>query len=440
MILLLDNEKRIGIVVGVNEYEASQEQIPILNGAENDAIEIRDRLVKYGNFEISPDHYLIGSDATRKNILKAVSDIFRKDEKCDLIIIYLSGHIILDENENYEAYIAPYDMDLDDPFISGINMADMKQAMYNAKNIASTIIILDCCYAGIATNDTATKAITMMAPQQERESTKNRFATNVEELGKSSSDQSQGKIVLASSEATAVSREKKDCKHSENDSPHSHGAFSYHLIEGLDGKAADSDTGIISIDSLKRYIENQMLADQKQKPIYSIAAASNFDNIKIAISHGKFETKIQNLIKEAEEIFARQDKLIDIFSLQDAAKKVNELITLKQDHPEIPRLKGSIDKSLDNYEEPTINWLSINMRSATEKINSIHEGFYDTELPTLVYELSFDKLVTLPDSYIKALFYITSHVRQNTIFTGPTDVRLEVLSKQLRGILGKTIL
>ena len=61
-------------------------------------------------------------------------------------------------------------------------------------------------------------------------------------------------------EATVVSRERNNCTHSENDSPHTHGAFSYHLIEGLDGKAADPDTGIISIDSLKRYIENQMLS------------------------------------------------------------------------------------------------------------------------------------------------------------------------------------
>ena len=435
----MDNEKRIAIVVGVNEYEAGQEQIPELKGAENDAIEIRDRLVKYGKFEISNDHYLVGRDATRRNILKAVSDIFRKDEKCDLVTFYFSGHGIPDEKTN-EGYIAPYDYYPDDPFISGINMADMKKAMYNARNIASTIIILDCCYAGIATNDTTTKAITMMASPQERETAKNLFATNVEELGKSSYDQGQGKIVLASSEATAVSREKNNCIHSENDPPHSHGAFSYHLIEGLDGKAADPDTGIISIDSLKRYIENQMLAEQKQKPIYSIAAASNFDNIKIAISHGKFEAKIQNLIKEAKEVFSKPDTLIDIFSLQEAAKKVNELISLKEDHPEIPRLKELIDKSLDRYEEPTINWLSINMRSATEKINSIREYFYDTELPTLVYELSFDKLVTLPDPYIKALFYITSHVRQNTIFKSSTDVRLEVLSKQLRGVLTKNIL
>ena len=37
-----------------------------------------------------------------------------------------------------------------------------------------------------------------------------------------------------------------------DDLPHTHGAFSFHLIEGLDGKAADPDTGIITIESLKK--------------------------------------------------------------------------------------------------------------------------------------------------------------------------------------------
>jgi len=49
--------------------------------------------------------------------------------------------------------------------------------------------------------------------------------------------------------------------------------------------------------------------------------------------------------------------------------------------------------------------------------------------------INFDKFVTLPYPYIKVLFYITSHVRQNTIFKSSTDRRLEVLCKQLRGVL-----
>jgi uncharacterized protein YjbI with pentapeptide repeats/uncharacterized caspase-like protein len=264
---------------------------------------------------------------------------------------------------------------------------------------------------------------------------KNLFADNLEKL--SVSDQGQGKIVFASSATKAVSKEINNCTHGENDSPHSHGAFSFHLIEGLDGKAADPDTGIISIESLRRYIEDQMLGENKEKPIYAIAEASNFDNIIIAISQATFSSKIYKLIYQAEKLATESDprtNLVALFSLQDAAKKVNELIRLKCYHPEIPRLIGLIDKALEMYKEPTINWLDSNRMVAFEKINKIRDNFYDIELPDLVWSLSFNKLVTLSDSYIKALFYITSHVKQNTRFEKQDDPSLEVLTTQLRAI------
>ncbi len=438
-----ENEKgsRKAIIIGINKYQ-SDPIIPELEGAENDAEEIRDMLIEFGNFEISNNHYLVGPDATRRNILTAVSDIFRKDDKYDLVTFYFSGHGIPDETTK-DGYIAPYDYHPNDPIISGINMAELKKAIYNTKNISNTIIILDCCYAGIVTTDTskskmAPKPMTMMAPQ-DQENKKNLFAINIENMIESSesSARGQGKIIIASSEPNKVSREKNDCIHGKNNSPHSHGVFSYYLIEGLEGSAADSRTGIISIESLRKHIEDQMTKEGKQKPIYSIAEASNFDNIKIALSQGIFEARIKKLINEAEKLAAKPDirtNLVAMFSLQDAAKKVKELISLKDDHPEIPRLQGLIDKSLEMYKTPTLNWLDSNIMVASERINEIRDNFYEGELPNLIYDLSFNKLVTLSDYYIKALLYITSHVRQNTKFESQDDPKLKVLTNQLRTV------
>ena len=50
---------------------------------------------------------------------------------------------------------------------------------------------------------------------------------------------------------------------------------------------------------------------------------------------------------------------------------------------------------------PTIDWLDNVMYIAAEKIDAIRDYFYDTELPNLVWSLSFDKLGTLPDSLLK---------------------------------------
>ena len=108
----MSNEKepqnRKAIIVGVNQYESDSE-IPTLAGAENDAQEIYERFKNNGKFEISNNHLLIGRDATRRKILKAVSQIFRREDNYDLVTFYFSGHGMVDENN--EGYIAPYDMD-----------------------------------------------------------------------------------------------------------------------------------------------------------------------------------------------------------------------------------------------------------------------------------------------------------------------------------------
>jgi uncharacterized caspase-like protein len=444
-------EKRKAIIIGIDEYESSSE-IPPLNGAVNDAVEINDRLIRYGNFEISDTHYLIGPNATRKNILRAVSEVFRQDNKYDLqdnkydlVTFYFSGHGIVDDDN--EGYIVPYDYYPDDPFVSGINMEDLKKAIYKSKNITSVLIILDCCYAGIVTQETTRS---MMA-HPEQENTKNLFSTNLKKIVESAKKEEEddkkgeGKIILASSEATAVSREKNNCKHNEKDTFHTHGAFSYHLIEGLDGKAADPDTGIISIDSLRKYIEKQMTQiERKQKPMYYVAEASNIENIKIAISKSKFEAKIKKLIKEVKKIIKEEIKddikeeeleksFIDLFSLHAVTKKVNELILLDPKNEEIPRFKELIDKLLEMYKEPSIKWLTKNLIVAKRKLNEIRDRL-DDELFDLVDRLSFNELSIISESYLTSLDIILTEVSRNTKFETSEDRRLNLFAAKLRAI------
>ena len=91
---------------------------------------------------------MLGPNATRKNILKAVNEVFIRDPNSNPVIFYYSGHGAVDENN--VGYIAPYDMDPEDPFISGIKMEDLKNAIDNFKvKYSSIIIILDCSHSGI---------------------------------------------------------------------------------------------------------------------------------------------------------------------------------------------------------------------------------------------------------------------------------------------------
>jgi hypothetical protein len=74
--------------------------------------------------------------------------------------------------------------------------------------------------------------------------------------------------------ATEFSKERNGCKHVDNDVPHSHGVFTFYFIEGLDGMAADPQTGLVTIDNLRRHIENKMIAEGKQSPIIIITEPS----------------------------------------------------------------------------------------------------------------------------------------------------------------------
>ena len=57
---LLQEGKRVAIIVGINEYE--DRSIPRLMGAENDAREFSEKLKNYGNFEIRRNHFLLGRE------------------------------------------------------------------------------------------------------------------------------------------------------------------------------------------------------------------------------------------------------------------------------------------------------------------------------------------------------------------------------------------
>ena len=112
-------ERRKAIIIGIDQYH--KPNIQTLEGAENDAREISERFKNNNNFEISDNHLLLGPEATREKILKAIGEVFnRKDGNYDLVAFYFSGHGMVDENN--VGYIAPYDMDPEDPYVNGIEM------------------------------------------------------------------------------------------------------------------------------------------------------------------------------------------------------------------------------------------------------------------------------------------------------------------------------
>jgi hypothetical protein len=308
--------------------------------------------------------------------------------------------------------------------------------------------LLDCCYAGISTKDGTTKSATSNVLADPKR--KNLYTMQLQKMVESS-DQANtqnsrcGNIVFASSEGTALSREKKNCKHGSREEelqPHTHGAFSFHLIEGLDGKAADPDSGVITINSLRRHIENQIMAEGRQRPIYYVADASCIDSIKISISQKRFNAKVTELLKDADDLCAIKypnSDLIDIQCLADAAKKVSELISLDPNNREIEKLQNIIDDAAKAYLRPTSDWLTRNYGFARFKINEIDPSLYDFKLPELLLSLSFSELQKIDQIKLSSITYVLAEIARNTVFTSEDDPQLRLLQANLRASFRFTI-
>ena len=106
----------------------------------------------------------------------------------------------------------------------------------------------------------------------------------------------------------------------------------------MDGKADYSNNGIITIYGLKKYIEEQMKYENRRKIVYH-TSSWDIENIIITKSQEKFNARISALIKDAKDLLENKDpktNFVDIFTLEDAAHKVEELIILYSKNKEIP--------------------------------------------------------------------------------------------------------
>ena len=400
------SETKCAIVIGINHYE--NKTIPQLQGAENDAIELEKTLTSPAlGFKVDHGHFLLDEEATHKRISKTVSELFRKntDQSLDLILFYFSGHGFMDE-ETKMGYIAPYDMDPDDPEFCGIRMEDLRRAAFASKNKANILIVLDCCYAGIATK--GTKGSTA--------ATKHIYAAEVEAPLLQDQNVGKSRLLIASSEADEVSREKTDCEHLNYPSPHTHGVFSFHLLQGLEGGAADK-LGLITFESIQKYLEIQVVAEGKQRPLHSSVDESyRLDKIRIGESPDVVKKNIAEFVREAKEYSCKTD----LRSLRIAAQNIRDLQGLKFDNAEIPGLIQNVNNAIKNIKAQGLigNWLRrheefFKIPAAIEQIST---GLYDKIFYGFAENLSYDKLQLIDNTEFRYLNVLFNEARSNTTY------------------------
>jgi len=229
------------LIIGIDKYQNVQN----LNYAVKDAESIHDILVNTFDFPESNIKLLKNEEATKQNILKSFSDITKKADYKDRVLIYFAGHGATDDlPEGGEmGYLLPVDGDKDDLFLSSIAMDDLKRIslMSKAKHL---LYLVDACYGGIAA---------IGSRGLDSKSTPN----FIEKITKNKSRQ----IITAGGRGEEVI-EKSEWGHS---------AFTLNLIRGLkEGNADLNADGYITANELGMFLREKVTIDSEnqQTPQY----------------------------------------------------------------------------------------------------------------------------------------------------------------------------
>ncbi len=170
------------LLIGISDYQDKSTQD--LEGAANDVIALKKVLQKYWKFDATNIKTLINSDATKKKILQALTQLKNNAKADDHIFIYYSGHGSSSYDQNLASVIGsfgnstgallPYEFKqsvsskqqiLDNLIIA---KRDLKPIFLELdKTNAHTFIAFDTCYSGNTVRSVSSNAAALVSRNQD---------------------------------------------------------------------------------------------------------------------------------------------------------------------------------------------------------------------------------------------------------------------------------
>jgi len=224
------------LIIGIDKYE----NVRSLDYAVKDAEDIQSMLIDKFHFQQDNIVLLKNEEATQASILKEFSNITKKANDNDRVLIFFAGHgETMDLPDGGEmGFLLPVDGDKTDLYLSAIKMEELKtlSLLSDAKHI---LYLVDACYGGIAS---------IGARGLDAESTP-------DYLDKITQYKSR-QIISAGGRGEQVI-EKAEWGHS---------AFTKNLLSGLRDSKADTDSdGIITAQELGTYLKKKVTIDSNNQ-------------------------------------------------------------------------------------------------------------------------------------------------------------------------------
>lgn len=283
------------VIIGIGDYQ--DDRIPDLRFTENDAQGLYDILTDpiYGG--IPPEHIklLLHKDATVSNIKSAIGTWLRAQaDEQDTVLIYYAGH---GAPEGNETYWVTYEANIDDLYATALSNNEVSDML---KRIQSKrmVTFLDACYSAATVNRTrGTRGMPTEIPWE-------KF-------------QGAGRITITASNGKQESLE---------DEEYGHGVFTYHLLEGLKGKADGSAgterDGIVDVDEIWNYVRERVKADARQRgnlqePVLQTDLYSSGIPLTYNLKYFEEQQKAVEAKKRVQEIRQQQKKLAKFYERGD---------------------------------------------------------------------------------------------------------------------------
>ena len=178
---------------------------------------------------------------TLRNIRWALGTFLsRSAKKDDTVVIFFAGHGAPEvdprglERDGLAKYLIPSDADPDDLYSSAFPMDEL-QTIFGRIESDRVVAFLDACYSGAAGGRTFVAKKTRSG--------------QVDDLFLERLTRSKGRAIITASRPSEVSMELPEL---------GHGVFTYYLVQGLQGAADLNRDGIVTLQELYEYVEQQV--------------------------------------------------------------------------------------------------------------------------------------------------------------------------------------
>ena len=227
------------LLVGVNKYQ--DKRLPSLRYSAVDcqglAAALTDASQGLTQTKQRVYHDLTSEIPTLSTLRVSLREITDTAQPQDTILFYFSGHGMLDPNSQ-QAFLCLADTQTDDLLNTGLALQEVLHLLGNSQ-AQTQLVWLDACHSGNLTFRNSRSNITTASLPNP--------TSQMVELLRQRAKQSKGFYALLSCDTNQQSWEFTEL---------GHGVFTYYLMRGLRGEAADPQ-GLIDADALYRYVYHQ---------------------------------------------------------------------------------------------------------------------------------------------------------------------------------------